>query len=80
MTVAEYDAGMDFDLQRVHGRKLGLGEAADVVLAVIGVANQLLGQLRNDRSHLRGAEFEAGRIPFVELAAVLPHGVHAVAL
>jgi len=57
-----------------------LGELADIALAVVGVANSLLRHLRNGFLNLCLCEKERGRIPIVELTAVLADGVHAVLL
>ena len=80
VAVAEDDAGADLDLEGHEGAELLLGEAADVGLAVLGVALQVVGHRGDGVVELGGGELEAGRVPAVELAAVAAHRVQAVRL
>ena len=72
--------GCSLDLERQHRVQLRLGEAADVALAVVGVANRLLRQACDRVIDLLPRQSEVRRVPFIELATVLSNRVHAIAL
>ena len=78
--MSQHDAGAQLHLERQHGPQLRLGEAADIVLAVVGILNRLLRQPGDGFVDLASLKPEAGRIPLIELPAVPANGVHAVPL
>src|SRR5262249_55012343 len=78
--VSQYDAGLGLYFERQQGSHLGLRKPADIRLAIVCVANRLLRKARDGFSDFGRGKLEAFWIPVVELAAVAPDGVHAVAL